>query len=164
MIYDALQELQRRREADEAKRQQAAITQHRDAIFADAGDPVGGNPKGDVTLVEFFDYRCGYCRSMASDLRSLMASDKQLRFVFKDLPILSPELTVAARAALAAEKQGKYSDMHFAMMQAKDLSHDAISQSPASRASTPTAWPGTWTPRISPPAWTRTCAWPRPWA
>jgi protein-disulfide isomerase len=126
VIYDALQELQRRREADEAKRQQAAITQHRDAIFADAGDPVGGNPKGDVTLVEFFDYRCGYCRSMAGGLRSLMASDKQLRFVFKDLPILSPESTLAARAALAAEKQGKYSAMHFAMMQAKDLSRDAI--------------------------------------
>jgi protein-disulfide isomerase len=126
VIYDALQELQRRREAEEAERQQAAIAEHRNAIFADAGDPVGGNPKGNVTLVEFFDYRCGYCRSMAAGLRSLMAQDPQLRFVFKELPILSPESTMAARAALAAEKQGKYAAMHFALMQAKDLSREGI--------------------------------------
>ena len=126
VIYEALQELQRRREADEAKRQQAMVAQNREAIFADAGDPVGGNPEGNVTLVEFFDYRCGYCRGMAAGLRALLAQDPQLRFVFKEFPILSPESTLAAKAALAAEKQGKYTAMHFALMQAKDLSGEAI--------------------------------------
>lgn len=126
VIYDALQELQRRREAEEARRQQAAIAEHKEAIFADPADPVAGNPQGDVTLVEFFDYRCGYCRSMVGGLRALMAQDPQLRFVFKELPILSAESTMAARAALAAAKQGRYVAMHFALMQAKDLSRDGI--------------------------------------
>jgi protein-disulfide isomerase len=126
VVYEAIQELQRRREAAEAASQQAALAQHRDAVFAAAGDPVGGNAQGDVTVVEFFDYRCGYCRTMVPGLRALLAGDPKLRFVFKDLPILSPESTAAAKAALAADRQGRYPELHFALMQAKDLSREGI--------------------------------------
>lgn len=126
VIYDALQELQRRRDADEATRLQAVIAERRDDLIADRSDPVLGNPKGDVTLVEFFDYRCGYCRSMTAGLRSLLEQDKKLRFVMKELPVLGPESILASRAALAARKQGKYEAMHWALFQAKDLSEAGI--------------------------------------
>ena len=128
VIYQAVQELQRRHDAEEAKRQQVAVGEHKDQIFANGADPVGGNPKGDVTLVEFFDYHCGYCRGMAPQLRALLSQDPKVRFVFKDIPILSPESTVAAKAALAAARQGqgKYQDFHFALMQSKDLTREAI--------------------------------------
>jgi protein-disulfide isomerase len=128
VIYQAVQELQRRHDAEEAKRQQVAVDQHKDQIFANSADPVGGNPKGDVTLVEFFDYHCGYCRGMAPQLRALLGQDPKIRFVFKDIPILSPESAVAAKAALAAARQGpgKYQEFHFALMQSKELTREAI--------------------------------------
>jgi protein-disulfide isomerase len=77
---------------------------------------VAGNPKGDVTVVEFFDYRCGYCKRVTPVLKELMAGDPNLRVVFKELPILSPESNLAAKAALAAEAQGKYLPFHEALM------------------------------------------------
>ena len=91
MIYDAIQELQKRQQAEEATRQQAAIAEHADEIFRHAEDPIVGNADGNVTLVEFFDYHCGYCRSMVGNLRNLVAGDKQLRFVMKELPVLGPD-------------------------------------------------------------------------
>jgi protein-disulfide isomerase len=124
-VYEALQELQRRREAEEGARARAAIAEHRASLVANASDPVV-NADGDVTLVEFFDYRCGYCRSMVPGLRELMARDKRLRVVFKEIPILSPESTMAAKAALAADRQGRYLDMHFALMAAKDLNRESL--------------------------------------
>ncbi len=138
VVYEAIQELQRRREAEEAGHQQAALAQHRDAVFAAPGDPVAGNAQGDVTLVEFFDYRCGYCRNMVPGLRALLAGDPKLRFVFKELPILSPESTLAAKAALAADRQGKYPELHFALMQARELSREAILAAAAGAGLDPT--------------------------
>lgn len=126
IIYDAIQELQKRRAAEESARQRAMIAERADQIFNDPDDPVAGNPQGDVTLVEFFDYRCGYCRSMSAGLQALLEHDKNLRFVFKELPVLGPESTTAAKAALAASRQGRYPELHFKLMQARDLSLDAI--------------------------------------
>lgn len=128
VVYQAIQELQKRREAEEAARQKQLIAQHADEILHEAADPVAGNPAGDVTLVEFFDYRCGYCRSMSPALRGLIEKDGKLRFVFKELPVLGPESVTAARAALAASRQnpGRYPAFHFALMQAKDLGREAV--------------------------------------
>jgi protein-disulfide isomerase len=128
IIYQAIQELQKRQQAAESSRQKAMIAQHGDDIFRHRDDPVAGNQSGDVTLVEFFDYRCGYCRSMSAGLRSLIKGDEQLRFVFKELPVLGPDSVTAAKAALAAAKldQERYPDFHFALMQSKDLSQDAV--------------------------------------
>jgi protein-disulfide isomerase len=126
VIYQAIQELQKRQQAEEAARQKAMIAQHADEIFNEAADPVVG--EGKVTLVEFFDYRCGYCRSMSPGLQKLLDSDRQLRFVFKELPVLGPDSVTAARAALAAAKLDakKYPGLHFALMQSKDLGRDAV--------------------------------------
>lgn len=128
IIYQALEELQQRRELEQANRQREMIVAKKDQIFADATDPVLGNPQGDVTLVEFFDYRCGYCRNMVPGMRAMLEQDKKLRLVLKEFPILGPDSLVATKAALAARKQGKYNEMHFALFQAKDLSEAGVVQ------------------------------------
>ena len=128
VIYQAIQELQKRQQAAEAERQQTAIVERADEIFRHADDPIVGNAAGDVTLVEFFDYHCGYCRSMVGNLRNLVDGDKQLRFVMKELPVLGPDSITAAKAALAASKldPAKYYDFHLALMQSKDLGLETV--------------------------------------
>lgn len=126
VLYEALQELQRRRDAAEAERQRGLIAERRQELVGRAGDPVLGDPAGDATLVVFMDYRCGYCRAMAPALRALLDSDRRVRLVVKEFPILGPDSTTAARAALAARAQGRYGDLHWALLQAKELSEGAI--------------------------------------
>src|SRR6516165_3972360 len=101
-------------EAGEKAKQ--ALVARRSEIFDDPGTPVGGNPKGDVTLVEFFDYRCPYCKQVQPRLQELLAGDRELRIAYKEFPILGPVSLTAARAALAAKQQGKYEAFHNAMM------------------------------------------------
>jgi protein-disulfide isomerase len=79
------------------------------------GSAVDGNPNGDVTLVEFTDYGCGFCRASVADVQRLIAADKNLRVVFREVPILSPASMDAAKWALAAAKQGKHKAFHAAM-------------------------------------------------
>lgn len=126
ILYQALQELQRRRDAAEAERQKMMLDERREELVANPDDPVLGDPRGDVTLVEFIDYRCGYCRSMAPALRALLDQDRRVRLVIKEFPILGPDSTTAARAALAAKRQGRYGELHWALLQSKDLSEGAI--------------------------------------
>ncbi|MFO1070064.1 MAG: DsbA family protein [Geminicoccaceae bacterium] len=127
VIYQAIQELQKRREMAAAEQQQKMIVARKDDIFSNAADPVT-NAGGDVTLVQFFDYKCGYCRGMAAGLQGLIAGDQKLRVVYKEFPVLGPDSVVAARAALAAAEQGqdKYEAFHNALMKTKDLSLDTI--------------------------------------
>src|SRR3546814_18088032 len=80
--------------------------------------PVTGNPDGDVSLVEFFDYNCPYCRRVAPVVADAEAADPQLRIVYKEFPILGPGSAFAAKAALAAHRQGLYFTFHNALMQA----------------------------------------------
>ncbi|MGH6962816.1 MAG: DsbA family protein, partial [Dongiaceae bacterium] len=94
----------------------AVIAERRDEIYSDPAAPVAGNPQGDVTVVEFFDYNCPYCRDAASVLAELLESDPGVRLVYKEFPILGPDSVVAAHAALAAHRQGKYVDFHDAVM------------------------------------------------
>ena len=126
VIYEALQVLQERQAAAAAERQRAAIAERRDEITGGAFTPVAGDPEGDVTLVEFFDYRCSYCRRVVSSLRALLQDDPNLRVVFKELPVLGEESVRAARAALASQKQDRYLPFHFALMEAQDLSEAGI--------------------------------------
>jgi protein-disulfide isomerase len=126
VIYEAIQELQRRREQAEIERARGQIFANADRLFDDARDPVAGAADGAVVLVEFFDYRCGYCRAMVGGINELIEATPDLRFVFKEFPILGPDSLAAARAALAAERQGSYLAMHNALMAASDLSQDGI--------------------------------------
>ena len=104
-------------EAD-AKAEKVLSDQRRE-IFDDPATPVGGNPRGDVTIVEFFDYRCPYCKQVLPSLQALLKEDQKLRFVYKEMPVLGPPSVTAAHAALAAQRQGKYGAFHHAMMATK---------------------------------------------
>jgi len=102
-----------------------ALVERRQEIFEDPNAPVAGNPKGDVTLVEFFDYRCPYCKQVAPAIDALLAEDKKLRVVYKEFPVLGADSITAARAALAAQKQGKYEALHRALMGMKGQINEA---------------------------------------
>lgn len=125
VILEAIQGLEEKRRAEAEATQRRVLSSRREAIFNDPTSPVAGNPKGDVTVVEFFDYRCPYCKQMAGPLVRLLKEDGNVRFVFKELPILGPDSVVAARAALAAKAQGKYVDMHEALMRARGTLDEA---------------------------------------
>jgi protein-disulfide isomerase len=126
IVYQALQELQRRETAAEEMRRKEALASNRDTLFRHAATPVGGNPDGDVTLVEFFDYRCAYCRRVIPSMQALLNEDRNLRVVFKELPVLGPDSVRAARAALASHNQDGYVPFHFVLMTADDLSMAGI--------------------------------------
>ncbi len=121
MILEALQNLEQRREAEQQERSRQTLAERRGELFNDPATPVEGNPKGDVTLVEFFDYRCGYCKGVSATLADVVRQDGNVRLVLKEFPILGPASVVASRAALAAWRQDrtKYMLFHKAMMDAK---------------------------------------------
>ena len=103
------------------------LSDRQSEIFDDPATPVGGNPHGDVTIVEFFDYRCPYCKQVQPALQALLDQDHKLRFIYKEMPVLGPASVLAARAALAARRQGKYEAFHAAMMGTKgQISEDTV--------------------------------------
>ncbi len=116
ILRDAVTALQ----ADEQLRSEAdmksRVAERRQALLANAGDPVAGNPSGDVTLVEFYDPRCPYCRRMLPALAAMVQKDHGLRIVYKDIPVLGPPSALESRAILAAQKQGAYGRMQEALM------------------------------------------------
>jgi len=116
VVLDALRLIEKREQAAVGDETKTSIAARRKEIFDDPASPVGGNPAGDVAIVEFFDYNCPYCRRVAPVLAEAEKADSGLRFVYKEWPILGPNSTFAARAALAAVKQGKYLAFHKAMM------------------------------------------------
>ncbi len=126
LLIEVQQALQAKRDAEAAALAEQAIQSHRDEIYSDPEAPVAGNPEGAIVLVEFFDYRCGYCRRVKPTLETLLAENDDLRLAFKEFPILGPESMLAARAALASRAQGLYEPFHWALMVADgpfDLDH-----------------------------------------
>ncbi len=117
VLREAFEELQRREQMAEAERAQTNIREHAASIFRSDKDLVIGNPDGKVTLVEYFDYNCGFCKRALPDVLKLVDEDKDLRIVIKEFPILGPGSTFAARAALASGKQGKYWEFHLALLE-----------------------------------------------
>ena len=101
------------------------ITQNADQLYGGTKGLVLGNPEGDVTLVEFFDYNCGFCKRAFSDLSALIQSDKNLKVVMKEFPILSPASSEAAKVSLAAAKQGRYMDFHARLLSAPGQANGA---------------------------------------
>ncbi len=95
-----------------------AIEQNADKLFRSKYSYVAGNPNGKISVVEFFDYNCGFCRRVFSDVRKLIKNDPNIRVVFKEAPIFGKEQSVeAARVAIAAKKQGKYFELHSALFE-----------------------------------------------
>ena len=98
-------ELEKRQKVEEADLRGHAIADNKEALFDSHFQAVVGNPKGKITLVEFFDYNCGYCKRALSDLVNLMKAEPELRVVLKDFPVLGPNSLEAAQVASAARKQ-----------------------------------------------------------
>ena len=119
IIMEAVRRLEARQQAAEQTDAQTVVKKRADDIFRDSDSPVGGNPAGDVSLVEFFDYNCPYCRRVAPVMAEAEAADPKLRVVYKEFPILGPSSTFAAKAALAVYRQGKYVAFHQALMQGR---------------------------------------------
>jgi protein-disulfide isomerase len=119
VLIEALRKAEEKMSHDAEDKASRALVDRQQEIFDDPATPVGGNPKGDVAIVEFFDYRCPYCKQVQPAIQSLLDQDRNLRFVYKELPVLGPQSVVAAHAALAARQQGKYEAFHSAMMATK---------------------------------------------
>lgn len=118
VIVEAVQLYQQKQQAAQAEAAKQTLASKADEILRDPTAPVGGNEAGDVTLVEFFDYNCKYCRAVAPTVAEVLAADTGLRLVYKEFPILGDGSAGAARVALAAARQdqGKYRELHEALM------------------------------------------------
>jgi protein-disulfide isomerase len=112
VIVDALQEYQHRQDTQKVEQTRQTIAAMKDELLHDPTSPITGNPNGDVTVVEFFDYRCPYCKAVAPDLAKAVAADGKVRLIYKEFPILGPASITAAKAALAAVRQDKYPAFH----------------------------------------------------
>lgn len=133
ILRDAIGGLQAAEQAAQADGQRAAIAAQGDALFRDPADPVKGNPNGDVTLVEFFDARCGYCKQLHPTMDALLRRDPNIRVVLKDLPILGPASVVASHALLAAQRQGRYVPFYDALMALRVEPSEAVLRQQAER-------------------------------
>lgn len=129
---EVIQEVQGRLQATQKAREDAAagalIAAHRQALERDPRDYVAGNPQGATTIVEFFDYRCPYCKSSSPAVFRWLAAHKNVRLVLKEFPILSETSEHAARAAIAAKASGRYLPVHEALLAEKSLDDAAIAR------------------------------------
>ena len=125
VIVEALNLLEERQKTEAAAGQAAALRQRQAELRDDPGSPSVGPATADVVVVEFFDYRCPYCKQVVGPIAELLRGDPRVRVVYKELPILAPDSAVAARAALAANLQGAYRPFHAALMARRGAYDDA---------------------------------------
>jgi len=125
IVLEALQIMDDMRNADQAETAAQVLSSQREVLEQDPNAPVLGNPDGDVTIVEFFDYNCPYCRRVKPEMEALLAADPNVRVVYREWPILGDGSVFAAKAALAARNQGKYVEFHWAMMEMNGRADEA---------------------------------------
>lgn len=125
VLGEVQQAYEAKQEATRGEQMKQALSENASSLFRSANAPIVGNPKGDVTVVEFFDYNCGYCKRALSDVAKLIESDKRVKFVFKELPIFGKDSEGAARVAIAAKKQNKYWEVHKALLELKGKADEA---------------------------------------
>lgn len=132
VIIQAIQNFQQKQymQAEETiKQTQKDVGAYTAQLFHQTNDPIAGNPAGKVTIVEFFDYQCPHCADMAPVVAAIIKANPDVRFVFKEFPIRGPASELAARAALAANKQGKYFEFSHALLSAKQpITQELIDQ------------------------------------
>jgi len=127
IVRDALIELQRQQEQAQQVAHQGAMTELHSYVDSISADFVQGDPKAETTVVEFFDYRCPYCKAVAPRVDEVVADDKGLRIVLMEFPVLGPDSLFASRAAIASRSQGKYMAFHKSMMSHKgNLDQDTV--------------------------------------
>ena len=126
VLREAIQALERKQKDAEEAAAKVAIVEQAEQIYRSEADLVAGNPNGSVAMAEFFDYNCGYCKRAMPDVLKLIETDKDLRVVLKEWPILGEGSVYAAKAALASRKQGKYWDFHVALMQERSVNEQKV--------------------------------------
>ena len=107
VLQEAMAELEKKQQVAESEKARSAIKNHSEALFNSPRQVVLGNPQGDVTFVEFFDYNCGYCKRALSDMTTLLSNDPKLKVVLKEFPVLGPGSVEAAQVAVAVRMQDK---------------------------------------------------------
>jgi len=127
VIEQSLRALEAKREVEEKARQKVTMSNRQNDLLNDPSSPVSGNPSGSITLIEFFDYRCGYCKRAAGAVTQLQKDDPRVRVIYKDFPILGEPSELAAKAALASKVQGKHQAFHEALLASKgDMTKETI--------------------------------------
>lgn len=119
LMLEVMEALDNYEQGVEQEQQKLAISENREALERDGYSFVAGNPDGAITIVEFFDYRCPYCKQTADDMEQLVERHDDVRLVLKEFPILGPNSTVASQAAIAAIPQGNYLKFHFALLRSE---------------------------------------------
>lgn len=117
LMLEVEQELKKLVAAEEALELKKSIAQNADFLFRRSDAPMAGNPNGDIPVVEFFDYNCGFCKRSLKDISDLIAKDPKVKVVFMEYPILSKGSLAASKVALAARMQGKYWPVHRALLE-----------------------------------------------
>lgn len=127
IMLDVQNALQKKQEAARLVKANATISENKAAIFDSKYDMALGNPKGDVTIVEFFDYNCSYCRRALSDMQTILKKDPNIRFVLKEFPILGPESVAAHKVSAAFRRLApeKYSQFHIALLGSDGRANEA---------------------------------------
>lgn len=119
VILESVNQMEAQKAQQQAQDDLTLVSTNADALFEDGYSWVGGNPEGDITVVEFLDYRCGYCRKAHDEVAQLLESDGNIRFIVKELPILGEASTVASRFAIATKQVAggdSYHAVHDALM------------------------------------------------
>jgi len=120
VLQEVMQELEKKQQTAEAEKARSAVKTHAEALFNSPRQVTLGNPQGDVTFVEFFDYNCGYCKRALGDMTALMSKDPKLKVVLKEFPVLGPGSVEAAQVAVAVRMQDKsgkkYMEFHQKML------------------------------------------------
>lgn len=128
IIAEAITLLRERDEERRLSHMRSRISEYRDQLENDPNAPVLGKADGDVTIVEFFDYNCPYCKNVAPDVLNLINGDQNIRLVYREWPILGEDSVFAARAALAAREQGKYEEFHWSLMGLRRATKETVLQ------------------------------------
>lgn len=127
-IISSVENMQRKKVEQDMESAKEGVAQNQDKLTKDPSSPVVGNPDGDITVVEFFDYSCGFCKRVQPAVEKLLTEDKNIRLVMKEFPILGPVSEIASRAALAVNtlQPEKYFEFHNALMKAKLTDKDSV--------------------------------------
>lgn len=126
VLREVMQALQAKEEKAKSELIAKNLKNLKSEIYSDQDSPIGGNPEGDVSVVAFFDYYCGHCRNSLPNLANLTTTDKSVRIIYKEFPIMSPQSEIVARGALAAKRQGKYLEFHKALLETDAVGEEAV--------------------------------------
>lgn len=126
VLLEVSRMLKEREEKKKSKNTSLLLKKYKKELIDNSDTEVLGNPKGDITIVEFFDYNCAYCKVAAQSIRSLIKSDGNIKFIPREWPILNSVSVFASKAAIASIKQKKYKEFHWKLMEKKSLSEDSI--------------------------------------